>query len=197
MSCDFENVPCAIPGNFICKKCKVCGHQLGVPANLPAEKLAQILAGVQSSCSRGQMAATPGAIQPSAPITGKTFADITAQITSPHAEYPVPPDPTQYAPDPFNPKPDNTGPGSQLKKFLSRIGITATPTCSCNARAQHMDKMGVEWCEQNEDLIVSWLKEEAGKRNLPFIDWPARMLVRKSISAAKKAYAIKLKKLGH
>jgi hypothetical protein len=83
----------------------------------------------------------------------------------------------------------NIGPGSFLKKYLSRIGITSTPNCSCNAKAKHMDTMGIEWCEQNLDTIVGWLKDEAEKRRLPFVPWPARLLVKKAIAAAKKAAA--------
>lgn len=81
------------------------------------------------------------------------------------------------------------GPGSFLKKYLGRIGITSTPNCSCNAKAKHMDTMGIEWCEQNLDIIVGWLKEEAEKRRLPFVPWPTRLLVKKAIAAAKKAVA--------
>jgi hypothetical protein len=205
MSCNFETTPCAIPGNFVCKKCTVCGHQIGLPATLAAEKWSQILAGIKSPCTQNNPTETPGQN-----ITGRTFAEVTANMaaartTATTLEAPLeaavaaaePKNPAANLPDPFTPKPDNTGPGSQLKKFLSRIGIRSTPTCSCNARAQHMDNMGIEWCEQNLDLIVSWLKEESEKRHLPFLDWPARTLVKKAISSAKKAHAIKLKKLGH
>jgi hypothetical protein len=85
--------------------------------------------------------------------------------------------------------PSAAGPGSFLKKYLSRIGITSTPNCSCNAKTKHMDTMGIEWCEQNLDTIVGWLKEEAEKRRLPFVLWPTRLLVKKAIAAAKKAAA--------
>lgn len=74
------------------------------------------------------------------------------------------------------------GPGTELKKLLKLIGITASPTCSCNARAKTMDDNGVEWCEKNIDTIISWLREEANKRNLPFIDYAAKMLVSRAIS---------------
>jgi hypothetical protein len=58
-----------------------------------------------------------------------------------------------------------------------------------------MDAMGVDWCEQNVDLIVSWLKEEAQKRGLPFIDLAGRVLVNRAIAASRKAHSHKLKKL--
>lgn len=103
-----------------------------------------------------------------------------------HPSYPKQPKPgfllqqTQIA------EPLNTGPGTELKKLLSKIGIKASPNCSCNKRAALMDTNGIEWCENNIDTIVGWLKEEATKRKLPFIDMAGRILVKKAISNAKK-----------
>lgn len=76
--------------------------------------------------------------------------------------------------------------GSELKKLLAKIGIVATPNCQCNKRAKIMDDRGIEWCESNIDTIVEWLREEASKRRLPFIDAAGRILVRRAISNAKK-----------
>lgn len=80
----------------------------------------------------------------------------------------------------------SSGPGTELKKLLKKIGITASPTCSCNTKAKIMDKNGIEWCENNLDTIVGWLKEEAIKRNLPFIDMAGRILVNRAIKNAKR-----------
>jgi len=49
-----------------------------------------------------------------------------------------------------------------------------------------MNRMGNDWCEQNIETIVEWLKEEAAARGLPFISTVGRMLVRKAISNARK-----------
>ncbi len=84
------------------------------------------------------------------------------------------------------------GPGTELKKLLAKIGITATPTCSCNARARKMDQEEARepgWCAANLDEIVGWLREEATKRGLPFVDAAGRLLVRRAISNARKAEA--------
>lgn len=78
-------------------------------------------------------------------------------------------------------------PGMELKKLLSRIGITAKPNCSCNARAAAMDKRGVEWCEQNVETICDWLQEEASKRKLPFLRSAGKVLINLAIKRAKKA----------
>lgn len=82
-----------------------------------------------------------------------------------------------------------SGPGTELKALLARIGIKAAPNCSCNARARLMDERGVDWCEANLKEIVGWLREEATKRGLPFVDLAGRMLVRKAIRNARKAAA--------
>ena len=79
------------------------------------------------------------------------------------------------------------GPGTEVKRLLSMIGITSSPTCSCNQRAKYMDKMGVEWCEQNKAEIVGWLREEAKRRKLPFLDAAGYMLLNLAIKRAKKA----------
>jgi hypothetical protein len=79
------------------------------------------------------------------------------------------------------------GPGTELKKLLATIGITASPACSCNARAAEMDRKGCDWCEENIDTIVGWLREEATKRRLPFLDAAGRLLVKRAIRNARKA----------
>jgi hypothetical protein len=80
-----------------------------------------------------------------------------------------------------------SGPGTELKKILSRVGITATPNCSCNARAATMDANGCDWCEANINTIVGWLREEATKRGLPFVDMAGRLIVKRAIRNARKA----------
>jgi hypothetical protein len=85
------------------------------------------------------------------------------------------------------PKAAGGGPGAELKKLLKLVGITASPNCSCNARAATMDVNGCDWCEANIDTIVGWLREEATKRTLPFVDMAGRLLVRRAIRNARKA----------
>jgi hypothetical protein len=45
------------------------------------------------------------------------------------------------------------------------------------------------WCEAHLDEIVGWLREEATKRGLPFLDAAGRVLVRRAISNARKEAA--------
>jgi hypothetical protein len=79
--------------------------------------------------------------------------------------------------------------GNALKSLLAGfpLYITSTPNCSCNARAAEMDSRGCDWCEANIDTIVGWLREEATKRRLPFLDAAGRLLVRRAIRNARRA----------
>jgi hypothetical protein len=78
------------------------------------------------------------------------------------------------------------GAGTQLKKYLKKMGIEATENCKCNMRAKTMNLMGVEWCENNKEKIVGWLKEEAENRKMPFFKWPAKKFLEMAIRSAKK-----------
>lgn len=90
---------------------------------------------------------------------------------------------------PSRPKVPGSGPGTELKKLLGMIGITATPTCSCNARAVQMDAWGADECERRLDEIVGWLEGEARDRHLLFSATVARQVVRLAIRRARKAAA--------
>jgi len=87
------------------------------------------------------------------------------------------------------PQPIGYGPGTEMKKLLATVGITASPACSCNARAAFMDAREAGepgWCAANVDEIVGWLREEATKRGLPFLNAAGRLLVRRAIKNARK-----------
>jgi hypothetical protein len=79
-----------------------------------------------------------------------------------------------------------SGTGTELKALLSRVGIKASPTCSCNKRAKTMDEKGISWCEENVETICDWLQEEATKRKLPFVRLAGKALIHMAIRRAKK-----------
>jgi hypothetical protein len=77
--------------------------------------------------------------------------------------------------------------GTHLKQLLARFGISADePGCQCKSRAAAMDAQGCEWVAANMDTVVGWLREEAAKRGLPFIDAAGRLLVREALRRARK-----------
>ena len=79
-----------------------------------------------------------------------------------------------------------SGPGTELKALLKTIGITASPTCSCNKRAKVMDEKGCDWCEEHIDEIDGWLAEEAKNRKLPYLSLAGKTLIRLAILRARK-----------
>lgn len=78
------------------------------------------------------------------------------------------------------------GPGSILSNMISAIGIKSTPNCSCRRHALEMNEKGNEWCKENIDTILSWLKEESEKRKIPFVETVARMMVNRAISKSER-----------
>lgn len=167
MSCNFVDTESHDADNFSCKICTVCSHRAYLSPQAAigwADLIGQIVAQCPNNVIDVPVEVPAVAAQMQMSSTAATEQEPMLLQTA-------------------------TGPGSFLKRYLGRMGISSTPNCSCNAKAKHMDTMGVEWCEQNLDIIVGWLKEEAEHRHLPFVEWPARLLVKKAVAAAKKAGA--------
>ena len=87
--------------------------------------------------------------------------------------------------------------GTELKALLAGwpFRIVATADCKCTSRARYMDTQGCDWCESPEGMgeIMAFLRESAEERGLPFLDFPARLLVRRAIANARKAEARRAK----
>jgi hypothetical protein len=101
--------------------------------------------------------------------------------------------PVQKPQVPFPPSPPPAtledypnGPGTMLSKMLAKIGIKSTPNCSCRRRAMEMNTRGPDWCAQNIDTIVGWLREESEKRGLPFVDFAGKLLIQRAIKVSRK-----------
>ena len=109
-----------------------------------------------------------------------------------HPAYPRHSKPGFVPPQP-EPPPLSFGPGTELKSLLAGwpFRIVATPDCKCTSRAAYMDAKGCDWCESPEGMaeIMGFLREAAEERGLPFLDLPARLLVKRAISNARKAEA--------
>jgi hypothetical protein len=78
------------------------------------------------------------------------------------------------------------GPGTELKKLLSKLGFRPAQNCKCNQHIQEMNMRGIEWCSENIPVITEWLREEAQRAQLPFFAPGAKIIIRKAISNAKK-----------
>jgi hypothetical protein len=49
-----------------------------------------------------------------------------------------------------------------------------------------MNSKGPDWCAQNIDMVVGWLREESEKRKLPFVDFAGKLLIQRAIKVSKK-----------
>ena len=122
---------------------------------------------------------------------GYTFSEVMPCVVAQEGdEWTIDVDHTAYPrlsrlPEPRQ-QPPTHGPGTELKKLLALIGITAAPDCACNAHAAEMDARGGEWCAANIDTIVGWLREQATARGLPFLDAAGRMLAKRAIRNAAR-----------
>ena len=77
------------------------------------------------------------------------------------------------------------GVGTELKSLLSMFNIQSSPNCSCLKRAKIMNDNGLDWCENNQNIILDWLKEEALKRKLPFFRYAAKKMLHLAIYRTK------------
>jgi|LauGreDrversion2_6_1035139.scaffolds.fasta_scaffold77526_1 hypothetical protein len=78
------------------------------------------------------------------------------------------------------------GPGSILTGMISSLGIKSSADCSCRRHAIEMNQRGPDWCEENITTILSWLKEESHKRNLPYIEIVAKAMVQRAINKSRR-----------
>lgn len=115
----------------------------------------------------------------------KTGWLLTALVPIAPVPYPQLPPPPPPPPQTLEDSPN--GPGTILSKMLSKIGIKSTPNCSCRRRAVEMNNRGPDWCAENIDTIVGWLREEAEKRKLPFVDLAGKLLIQRAIKVSRKA----------
>lgn len=82
---------------------------------------------------------------------------------------------------------ESSGPGTELKALLSKLGFTSTDSCPCNKRARLMDERGSDWCAENLEEIVDFLEEEAKKRGIKtFSRKAARVIVKLAIWKARR-----------
>jgi len=81
------------------------------------------------------------------------------------------------------------GPGTELRRLLHSLGIHEKTGCQCNKRAKMMDENGPQWCRENMETILDWLRQEARKRNIPWVlgmDRLAKYAVMKAIHNAER-----------
>ena len=87
----------------------------------------------------------------------------------------------------FHPPP--SGAGTELHKLLGRIGLKLAAGCKCSQHIRTMDAKGPQWCRDNIDTIVGWLREEAERRKLPFTAFGSKKIIQLAIRRAERQSA--------
>ena len=133
----------------------------------------------------------PGALLLVAPHEYNTFGDYTQQQIENRLREKLGDNPAQVLrslfPQTLEEHPN--GPGTILSGMISSMGIKSTPNCSCRRHALEMNNKGPDWCEANIDTILGWLKEESAKRNLPYIETVAKLIVKRAIATSRRLAA--------
>ena len=81
---------------------------------------------------------------------------------------------------------DPYGPGTILHSMFSMLGIKAGPQCSCKRHAIEMNTKGIEWCENNREIILGWLEKESKNRRIPWVETLGNMVLTRAINKARK-----------
>lgn len=77
-------------------------------------------------------------------------------------------------------------PGTKLKQLLELFWFVKSEDCNCNKHIAEMNNNGPDWCDENMDTIVGWLREESGNRKILFSEFIARRLIKLAIARSKK-----------
>ena len=78
------------------------------------------------------------------------------------------------------------GIGSHIKVVLRRLGIYATLSCKCKDMAKKINAWTPDEAEARKAEILVVMREEAGRRGLPFSATLATLIVRRAIANARK-----------
>lgn len=77
------------------------------------------------------------------------------------------------------------GVGTCLINLLEKLGIYYDQLTKFRSKINLMDSNGIEWCENNKETILAWLKQEAETRNIHYHSKLARALLRLAIKQSK------------
>jgi len=77
-------------------------------------------------------------------------------------------------------------PGTVLVKVLKNQGVVISDNCSCTKNILEMNQKGNDWCVENIEKIVAWLKVEANNLKIVFIDSVAKLLIMRAIKKSRR-----------
>jgi len=86
------------------------------------------------------------------------------------------------------------GVGTELKKIFALLKFLPKDGCQCNMLSSRMDRMGIEWCNKNEEALAVEIVKEANRRDwlkyVPGKQLPALGLIRMAIHNAEKIQSV-------
>lgn len=77
------------------------------------------------------------------------------------------------------------GVGDTLSNIISKMGYGYSSMSRARAKITYLNKKGIDWCEQNQNIILLWLKEECIEKRIQFLDKIGKSLIRLAIKKAK------------
>lgn len=77
------------------------------------------------------------------------------------------------------------GVGDTLSEIINKIGYAYPNVSGARAKLTYMNKKGIDWCDQNQELIIKWIKEECTLYQIQFLELIAKAIVRLAIRKAK------------
>ena len=89
--------------------------------------------------------------------------------------------------------PKNCGVGAILARKLSWAFRKDDSCVICRYRAAKMNEWGPDKCEENMELILSWLRHAAKKRRVPFFKEAVRIVVMSAIKEERRKLCCKKK----
>lgn len=83
------------------------------------------------------------------------------------------------------PESPKEGPGTELAKLISYF-IWSRQCSKCKLRVNLMNKWGPDKCEENINVIKSWLRQSASKKGVPYVDSLVTVLIKRAIRNSRR-----------
>jgi hypothetical protein len=78
------------------------------------------------------------------------------------------------------------GPGTELQRIFSGLGINAIAECGCGGKIEFMNHVGIEGCRLNRQMIIDWLRD--GQKRY---SWADRVIA--AANVMKSGLALKIR----
>lgn len=77
------------------------------------------------------------------------------------------------------------GVGDTLSVIIKKMGHNYQPISKARSKITFLNKMGIDWCDKHQNIILEWLREECTTQRIPFLELVAKSIIRLAIRKAK------------